>query len=72
MGQNRFDLEQEIMSCWGITDDLNDLYEAVMEHPTLNRDHVANIVLGLAELYELKFDKMFTTFTKCIHNAQVD
>ena len=58
----QFDLEQQIMDCWHVTADLDVLFEAVMEHPDFDRDKISNVVLGLKELYELKFDKMFRTF----------
>jgi hypothetical protein len=61
---DRFDLEQQIMDCWQITDDLKVLTEYVLEHgeEALNIDTVANITIGLQQLYNLKFDKMFRTF----------
>lgn len=65
----RFDLEQQIMDCWGITDDLDVLFEAVMEKD-LSKDQIANILLGMKDLYQLKFEKTFDTFEKCIRNGQ--
>lgn len=65
---NRFDLEQSIMDCWGVTDDLDVLFEAVMDKD-LSKDQIANIVLGMKELYHLKFEKTFELFEKCIRNG---
>jgi hypothetical protein len=75
--KNRFDLEQEIMECWNVTTDINDVYEYVMngngsELSTDERDRVANILLGISQLYELKFNKMFNTFTECIRNNEFE
>jgi hypothetical protein len=75
--KNRFDLEQEIMECWNVTTDVNDVYEYVMnggssELSTDERDRVANILLGISQLYELKFNKMFNTFTECIRNNEFE
>jgi hypothetical protein len=68
--KNRFDLEQEIMECWNITSDINDVYEYVMngdgELTPADRDKVANILLGVSQLYELKFNKLFNTFEECV------
>jgi hypothetical protein len=69
--KNRFDLEQEIMECWNITSDIDDVYEYVMngngnELSTDERDRVANILLGVSQLYELKFNKLFNTFEECV------
>jgi hypothetical protein len=67
---NRFDLEQEILECWGVTADLDLLFEAVMEQD-LSQDKIANILLGLKELYELKFIKAWNSFEGCIRNGQL-
>ena len=56
-----FDLEQKIMECWNITGDLKYLLEAVMEHDA-SRDEIANVLLGLEQLYEMKFNSLFLTF----------
>ena len=63
--KNSFELEQDIMSCWNITNDLDSLFEAVMEKE-LTKDSIANILLGMKELYDIKFDKLFSTFEKAI------
>jgi hypothetical protein len=31
-----------------------------------DRDKVANILLGMSQLYELKFNKLFNTFEECV------
>lgn len=72
--KTRFDLEQEIMECWNITSDIDDVYNYVMEGSeelgTVERDKVANILLGLSALYELKFNKLFQTFTDCLERGE--
>ena len=58
-----FDLEQEIMNCWHITEDLNVLLEEIYEgDPKMSLDRMGNIVLGMRELYEIKFNKLFRTY----------
>lgn len=67
--KTRFDLEQEIMDCWNVTADMDDLYSYVMngeENAEYDRDKVANILLGMIQLYDLKFDKLFHTFSDCV------
>jgi len=59
---NQFDLEQGIMSCWHVTDDLNVLLEELVENQTFTKDQASNFVLGLATIYEAKFDKLFRDF----------
>ena len=61
---NRFDLEQQIMNCWGITEDINTLYAHVMDQSKdeIDIDQIANILLGISQLYELKFQTLFQMF----------
>jgi len=59
---NQFDLEQGIMSCWGVTDELNLLLEELMENQAFTQDQAANFVLGLAAIYDSKFEKLNRTF----------
>lgn len=59
--EQSFELEQQILDCWTITSQLETLLEGILEHD-LTTDQAANAVLGLKELYEIKFDKAFRTF----------
>lgn len=63
--KTRFDLEQEIMNCWRVTDDVNILFENVMEKD-LTTDQIANTLLGIEELYKMKFEKLFFTFEQLV------
>jgi hypothetical protein len=56
---DRFDLEQEIMKCWQITDELELLYAA---SDSIDTNSLQNVLLGLTALYEMKFNKLFQTF----------
>ena len=67
---DRFDLEQQIMACWNITSDIDTLCEGVLESD-MTTDQIANILLGMKQLYELKFDKMFGTFEELIQDGIV-
>lgn len=62
----RFDLEQQIMDCWQVVDDLKVLFENVVEDENLTKDSISNVILGLEELYQMKFDKLFRTFEQYI------
>ena len=70
MKKGRFELEQEILDCWHIVDDVNMLYEAVMDRD-LTKDQIANVLLGLYQLYQLKFERTFETFETCIYNREL-
>ena len=59
MINTRFDLEQQIMQCWGIVDDLDYVLQAI---ESKDEDRMMNVVIGLKELYNMKFEKTFNTF----------
>jgi len=62
--KNRFDLEQEILDCWGVVDDIDTIYHA--EPLYENTDEMMNALLGLKTLYKLKFERLFSTFEDCV------
>ena len=68
--KTRFDLETEIMDCWGVTRDIDTLFEGVVESD-LTRDQIANTLLGLHQLYELKFDRLFRTFESLVNQDKI-
>lgn len=66
----RFKLEQDIMACWSVVDDIEVLYSHVMEAKKLDADVVANVLLGMKQLYQMKFEKCFSSFEEVIANDQ--
>jgi regulator of replication initiation timing len=58
---DRFDFEQQIMDCWRITDDIKQVSEGILEGD-LNIEETANILIGLRQMYELKFNKLWDMF----------
>jgi hypothetical protein len=66
--KNRFDLEQEIMECWGVTKDIQNFYYA---QENLTEDQQMNYLLGLEQIYEAKFNKLWATFEQCIRSKQI-
>lgn len=69
MKKDRFDLEQEIMECWSITTDIENLRVAL--DSSMTEDEVDNYLLGLRAIYEVKFTKLFDTFGKLIQTQQI-
>lgn len=69
--KTRFDLEQEIMNCWNIVDDLKIVRHALMEE-SASTDRIDNMLLGLSELYQSKFDIMFQTFESLVSRRELD
>jgi len=61
MSDRKYELEAGIQSCWAIVDDLDVLFENLCEGE-LSKDRIINIVLGLQELYKLKFEKTWRAF----------
>jgi hypothetical protein len=66
--KTRFDLEQEILECWNVTKDIDDFYHA---QESLTEDEQMNYLLGLKQIYEVKFEKLWKTFEECIRNKEV-
>lgn len=67
-----YNLEQPIMACWNITEDIDTLFKHVIEHD-LTKDEISNVLLGLKALYDMKFQDLFDEFeavTKEIHAAK--
>jgi len=63
---NKIDFEQLLLKCWNVTDDIDLLCEEVCEGtfkdvPEL-QDKVANILIGLSSMYNLKFEKLYRMF----------
>jgi hypothetical protein len=59
------------MNCWNVCDDIGALYEGVCD-TDMTQDQIANVLLGLRELYQLKFDTLFQTFEACIKDRMFD
>ena len=63
---DRFEFETQIMSCWGVTTDLNDLSEEVLEGD-LTKDQITNVLIGIEQMYNSRFAKLFRQFEQLIH-----
>lgn len=68
---NRFDMEQHIMNCWNVCEDLETLMEGVLDRE-MTQDQISNVLIGMKELYHLKFEKLWESFeSMCSESAQV-
>jgi hypothetical protein len=65
-----FDLEQQIMECWRVVDDISTLNEGLLDYE-INADKVSNTLIGLKELYNLKFEKLFRTYEALIEEKKL-
>lgn len=66
----RFDLEQSILKCWNITDDIDTLYGTVFERE-MSKDELANYLLGLKTIYDVKFNQLFSIFENMIAKGMI-
>ena len=63
-----FDLEAEIMSVWNTKDDLESITSRMMDDPDgpLTEDEIANVLIGLTELHDIRCKKLFNVFESMI------
>jgi hypothetical protein len=60
-----FTLEQKIMDCWQVVQDLDLMFSRMCEEQMGTEDAV-NVALGLKVLYQHRFDDLFDTFERMI------
>ena len=68
---DRFDLEQGIMQCWSITEDIELLRNTVCNAGVIDADQVDNFLLGLKTIYDIKFEKLFETYSQLIKEQKI-
>ena len=65
---DRFDLEQGIMQCWNVCEDI----QLVLDHSDkLDEDHKLNYLVGLKQMYHMKFETAWDTFENCVRSRQI-
>ncbi len=58
---DRFDLEEQIMDCWGVVDDIKTVYSSG-DNREVSEDEMMNALVGLQTIYQMKFEKLYQTF----------
>lgn len=66
----RFEMEQQLIDCWDVTKDLQSVFEEVVDHD-MKREDIANVLLGMQELYNLKFEKLWRSFEQGIQCKRI-
>jgi hypothetical protein len=63
-------LEDGIMECWNITSDMKVLEEYIesLNLPSKDTDKLLNIIIGVRELYDIKFTRLFESFEESIRH----
>jgi len=73
--RDRFLLEEKIMQCWHVTDDLDTLAEYIADNyadiPPKHQDQLLNMLFGMRTLYNQKFNSMFNLFGELVHNKTI-
>lgn len=74
-----FDLEEGFMECWNVVDDIRTIYNYVGEDELFEdlnpdqKDKISNLLLGIQELYSVKFERTFKTLEGAVgeyHNMR--
>jgi hypothetical protein len=66
----RFDVEQQMMNCFTVVDELKLLGESLVEK-RIGQDKLTNLIIGLSELYQLKFEKLLESFESCVKSGDI-
>ena len=66
-GLDRFDLEQEILNCWNIIDDI----KLVTENKMVTHEDLNEYMNALTTMYNVKFNKLFDTFSILIEEGKI-
>ena len=73
---DRFEFEQQIMECWNVTTDIRTVSEYLEDAPLEEgrEDKIANMLMGIEALYQVKFEKLFRSFEQLIreHSKTLD
>lgn len=68
MTKDRFDLEQDIMKCWNVTEDIDNFIAA---RDAMSEDEQLNYLIGLKQIYEIKFNNLWTAFESCVRERSI-
>jgi len=56
------DLEKEIMNCWNVVEDIR----SYLKTDHIDEDRVSNFLIGMQELYQVKFENMMKVYTAAL------
>ena len=65
---DRFDIEQGILQCWNVTDDIQLMLDT---WDSLDEDAKQNYLIGLKQMYHMKFERLFGVFENCISSRKI-
>ena len=65
-----YDLEQQILRCWSVCDDIQDLRK-MRDSREMSEDEIDNYLLGLVSLYQVKFENLFSMYEQLLREQVV-
>ena len=67
-----FELEDRIMDCWRVVDDLNFINLILTEEiDPMSEDELYNLLLGMETMYQRRFDKLFDVFEDLVERIHI-
>ena len=72
--RDRLMLEQKLVDCWHVTDDIDTVAEYIGENPDIparERDKLLNMLIGMRELYHLKFNRTLDLFSELVQKRDI-
>lgn len=67
---DRFDLEEQIQSCWNTKDDI-DLLVDIIESKDMTVDQIREVLIGIAQLHEMRCQRAFDTFSSLVRSNAI-
>jgi len=70
----KFDLEEKIMSCWCVCDDIGTIIESLdgMNLDPIAEDTLYNLLIGLKSMYNIKFENLFCMYEMLLKTKTFD
>ena len=65
---DHFDLEQNIMQCWNVCDDIQLMLD---QWDNLDEDAKQNYLIGLKQMYQMKFERTWGSYESCVCKKQI-
>jgi len=66
---DRFELDQDILKCWHVVDDIDQLLEMIIGRDA-SKDNIANVLAGLSVLYKDRFLQLMGNFEEFIAKGE--
>jgi len=68
-----FKLEDDILDCWRVVDDIRFVSTEVIDGDTkMSEDELVNIMLGLEQIYERRFQKLWNSFVGVLEAGKME